>query len=300
MELILSPVAPGPVALQASPVDFPAALRLFDAYQGATGTADRTRHAYRRELTNFWCDWCALREIEVMEAGPADLYLYLQGLEAQGRKRGDATRALKSFYSWATIEHRQDNPAERLKVPREKLSRAPKLDGAHERALLRAAFRRDPRWGWSILLALNTGARVGSLSRVTLADVDLEQGTMHFAVAKGAKPYTVPLNPPAATAAHRLMHLARERGDDRLLGVGPDRFRQWVHEAQRLAGLPRMWPHLLRHEFSNRVAANGDPEAWRQLMNHSDLSQWARYVYADEQRMRDALPGQLPPTGTER
>jgi hypothetical protein len=37
------------------------------------------------------------------------------------------------------------------------------------------------------------------------------------------------------------------------------------------------------------VAAKGDPEAWRQAMNHADLSQWARYVAASDERLRAAV-----------
>jgi len=78
--------------------------------------------------------------------------------------------------------------------------------------------------------------------------------------------------------------------DVTLLGVGAERFRQWVHAAEQEAGLGRVWPHLLRHAASTRVARRADPETWRRFMNHADLSQWARYVAGTDERVRRAVP----------
>jgi site-specific recombinase XerD len=78
--------------------------------------------------------------------------------------------------------------------------------------------------------------------------------------------------------------------DTCLIGVGAERFRQWVHAAEQEAGLDRVWPHLLRHAASTRVARSSDPETWRRFMNHADLSQWARYVAGTDERVRAAIP----------
>jgi len=75
-----------------------------------------------------------------------------------------------------------------------------------------------------------------------------------------------------------------------LIGVGAERFRQWVHAAEQDAGLGRVWPHLLRHAASTRVARSTDPETWRRFMNHADLSQWPRYVAGTDERLRQAIP----------
>jgi integrase len=140
-----------------------------------------------------------------------------------------------------------------------------------------------------MLLALRTGARVGSLVSVRLVDVDLEARTIWFAQAKNDRPYGVPLDRAGIIAARHLVAEARSAGRERLIGVGATRVRQWVHGAEQDAGLPRIWPHLFRHAFATRVAQANDPEAWRRLMNHADLSQWARYNHADQGRLRGVL-----------
>lgn len=269
------------------PADFPTAVRAFEAGMVAGGLAATTRHAYRRELVNFVIDWCVLRDVDLVSAPRSEINAYLAQLPSRGSKRGDASRALKAFYSFLAGDHRVDNPAEHVKIPRGKLTPAPHLDPADARALLRAAFRHEPRRGWAMLLALHTGARVSSLVAVTAADVDLERGSIYFRVAKGDRPYSVPLDRVAALACRNLI----AEGYETLLGVGAARFRQWVHAAEQSAGIDRVWPHLLRHQFSNDVARHGDPEAWRRLLNHADLSQWSRYVHAGDERLRAVLPG---------
>jgi site-specific recombinase XerD len=270
-------------------LDFASVIRRFDAHLTLTGHSERTRHSYRRELVNFWIDWCALRAIDIVVARRSEVEEYLASLPAHGTKRGGAMRAIKAFYAWLEGEHRLDNPAGHLKVPRGKLTPAPELGPEQIRRLMSAAFRKEARRGWAIMLALNTGARVSSLAAIEPRDVELDRRLLRLRVAKGDRPYAVPLNRSALVAARHLVAEAERLERTTLLGVGAARFRQWVHDAEREAGLDRIWPHLLRHAFSNRVAQAGDPEAWRRLMNHADLSQWSRYVRADDERLRRAI-----------
>lgn len=177
--------------------------------------------------------------------------------------------------------------------------------------LLRAAFRREHRRGWAILLCYVTGARVGSLVGARPCDIHLgPDARLDLLEAKGGKPYSVPLERAGVIAARHLIDYAGHRGLSRsdtsgvglplraegfaprpvLIGVGAERFRQWVHAAEQEAGLGRVWPHLLRHAASTRVARRADPETWRRFMNHADLSQWSRYVAGTDERVRAAIP----------
>jgi integrase len=267
---------------------FPELLRRFDAHLQAVGRAEATRATYRYELTRFWCDWCVLGSIDPLEATAQDVEGYLAALPGRGSKRADASRALKAFYGWAS-RVRGSNPAAEVVIPRARVGPAPHLDEASLRRLLRAAFRKEARRGWAIMLCVATGARIGSLVAVEPRDVDLDRAFITFRVTKGNRPYGLPLNRQGLVAARHLLGGISPGAKLTLVGVGAPGFRVWVHQAERDAGLERVWPHLLRHEFSNRVAAKGDPEAWRQLMNHADLSQWARYVAASDERLRAAI-----------
>lgn len=267
---------------------FPGMLARFDAWMTVKGWSDATRHTYRYELVCFVVDYLALQTPRpITEATEADLHAYVASLPAHGSKRGDAMRALKAFYGgWAHGRIREDDPTRDLRIPRPKLVPAPTLTPDSQRRLVAAAFRKEPRRGWSIVLALETGARVSSLVDVRREDVHTDW--VWFRTAKGDRPYRLPLTRSARLACAHLL----ADGHDPLVGVGAARFRQWVHEAEQTAGLERVWPHLLRHEFSRRLAAAGDPEAWRIGMNHADMSQWPRYnaEHTDE-RLRRALAG---------
>jgi integrase len=140
--------------------------------------------------------------------------------------------------------------------------------------------------------------------KVCPADVHLgPDARLDLLETKGGKPYSVPLERAGVVAAGHLLDRLRRGGSSEasedasvgerppyLIGVGAERFRQWVHAAEQEAGLGRVWPHLLRHAASTRVARSSDPETWRRFMNHADLSQWARYVAGTDERVRAAVP----------
>lgn len=270
--------------------DFPEQLRRFDSWMVVKGWSDATRHHYRYQLTLLWSDYLVLRGVGLGTVTEDELAAYITSLPAHGTKRGDAMRAIKAFYGKFAIDRiRGDDPARDMRIPRPKLTPAPELDLALQRRLLAAAFHHEARRGWAIMLALETGARVSTLVAIRREDFHLEHAgeeSVWFRVAKGDRPYGVPLERAGLAAAHGLLMT----GYDPVLGVGAARFRQWVHEAEQIAGLERVWPHLLRHTFAKRLAEGGDVEAWRQGMNHADLSQWPRYVgRRGDQRVREAL-----------
>ena len=287
---------------------FPAVLHRFDRHLDVLGRSDATRRHYRYELLCWWTDYLFPGELDPADVRAGHVEEYLSRIPRNGSKRGDALRALHAFFAWAVVEGEVDrDPVVHIPIPRPKVAPAPDLSDDDLRRLLRAAFKRERRRGWAILLCYVTGARVGSLVAARPCDVHLgPDARLDLLEAKGGKPYSVPLERAGVIAAGHLMeatnprlpHLSgRGRGssskesDDRpLVGVGQERFRQWVHAAEQEAGLGRVWPHLLRHAASTRVARSTDPETWRRFMNHADLSQWARYVAGTDERVRAAVP----------
>jgi integrase len=270
---------------------FPAVLRRFDRHLDVLGRAETTRRKYRYELVRWWTDYLFPSELEVVDVRPGHVEEYVGALPRNGSKRGDAIRALRAFFAWAVVEGEIDrDPAAHVPIPRPRTGPAPDLSDDDLRRLLRAAFRRESRRGWAILLCYVTGARVGSLVGARPSDVHLgPDARIDLLEAKGGRPYSVPLERAGVIAARHLS-LGSRVYTDRLIGVGAERFRQWVHAAEQEAGLGRVWPHLLRHAASTRVARSSDPETWRRFMNHSDLSQWTRYVAGTDERVRAAVP----------
>jgi len=231
---------------------FPAVLHRFDRHLDVIGRADATRRRYRYELLCWWTDYLFPGELEVADVRPGHVEEYLGRLPRNGSKRGDAIRALRAFFGWAVVEGEVDrDPAAHIPIPRPRTGPAPDLSDNDLRRLLRAAFRREPRRGWAILLCYVTGARVGSLVAAKPADVHLgPDARIDLLEAKGGKPYSVPLERAGVIAATHLQgynesarsfHPSAEGA--RLVGVGAERFRQWVHAAEQ---------DLLRHAASTR------------------------------------------------
>lgn len=272
---------------------FPSTLARYGEFLALT-VASRTARSYRRSLVNFLAD----TGIDPFEASTDDIVSYLASLAANGSGRTETLKALKHAHGWALGRVTEHDPTAPLKLRRPKLRPVAKLTSDHERELLRALFRREPRRGWTAMLILATGGRIGSIVRVTVSDVDLERAELTFRHTKNDRPYTVPLGLRGTLAARNLVAIAAAQGDARdtskghsarLIGVCEERVRQWFREAASETGIGRVWPHLLRHSFATDVSRRTDPETWRRLMNHADLSQWPRYVGGDQGRMREAV-----------
>lgn len=264
----------------------------WDRYLEVSSTANpRTRQAYKRAVVNAAADTCS----DPREWDEDDVVAYLATYPAKGQMRGQVLRALKSFYSYHAA-HGGTDPTERLKVRRPRAGPAPSLSADELDAILRALEKVDPRARPTIELMYATGARIGSLVAVKPTDVHWDPPHIVFVVAKGDKPYTVPLGPRGQKAAAQLMALsdyspkmAGGHRRDTLVGVGPQTIRNWLSRAQDATDV-HLHPHLLRHVFATRLAEQGvDVRTWMQLMNHADPSQFRRYTATSDTNMIAAV-----------
>lgn len=267
-------------------------VRAWQQFLEVSGRASAlTRSSYRYALLRFFAD-VLVDPREITEQMVVDHQLTL---DPHGSTRNDQLRALKSFYRWAAEAGivRAD-PMTRLRIPRRKLGRALSLSEEQLTQLVEAARQREPRRAWAILFVYGTGARIGSACAVRPQDV--HDGRVHFRVAKNGRPYDVPIEGVAKQAYEELLHCPRPDGSrasarhaDCLIGVGTERFRQWVREAERDSGV-RAWPHLLRDTFATRIYdATKDAMLVAELLNHRDLSQIPRYVAVDPEAKRAAI-----------
>lgn len=257
-----------------------ARLRTWAGWLEATGHSPATVRAYRYWLIRYIADTLA----DPWEATEDDLVSYLVALPRHGSSRREWLKAVKSYWTWAAPKAGRD-PTERLHLRRPQ--QAPPDDVLSRddvRQIVRAAFRREPRRGWAILLAVSTGLRVGSL--VALRPDDCHGDWLWTSVAKGGRRQRVVLSRPARLAVRHLLATA----NGTLLGVGKEAFRRWLRVAAADASVHRrVYPHLLRHTFATRVAKVSDPRTWQAAMGHADLSQYPRYVHLDEERLRAAV-----------
>lgn len=282
---------------------FDAVLRWQRFLEVSEGCNARTRRDYRRYVMAYLADimgdphWHGCRD--ALAVTEDDLVTYLADYTvAQGQTRGMMLRALRSFYGWA--ESRgvvQRSPVARMKPKRNRYSPAPSLSAEEVARLIAAAgTMSDPRVAAAIQLQLSTACRIGSLVAARVEDVRLgEYPSIVFREAKGDRPYEVPLGPSGAAAAARLVelqawHPPKSRRQPTLVGVGDERYRQWVHEAARRAGLEHVWTHLLRHTTITRLAEQGvDLRTVMEIANWQDPRLLRRYAAASDTNLRAAV-----------
>ena len=260
-------------------------LRAWSDFLEATNHRPKTIRQYRYWLIRFAADTL----VDPWDATEDELVSYLGAMPKTGTGRHAFLQAVKSYWRWAGPRAGRD-PTARLHIRKPSESKAPHIAPEVFRDILREAFKREPRRGWALLLTFSTGIRVGSLVSITPDDVNLGDALLWIRESKGGRTYEVPLNRLAASAAAWLAEDARAHDRETLVGVREEQVRNWLREARLAAGVPdRIWPHLLRHSFATELARVTDPETWRLAMGHADLSNFARYVHTDAERVREAV-----------
>ncbi len=180
-------------------------------------------------------------------------------------------RALQQFWKWALEEEEiERSPMEKMKPPRVPDSPVPVIPIADFRKLLKTAEGRDynDRRDTAVLLALfDTGMRLGELTGLKIADVDLKD-RLAYVTGKGSHVRAVRFGTKTAVALDRYARLRRGHrfaaseafwlGQDGPLGASA--FAQLIAKRCKVAGLPRLHPHQFRHTFAHEYLADGGQE----------------------------------------
>ncbi len=199
--------------------------------------------------------------------------------------------------------------------PRIEWLRAPKpgfrfLDFEEADRLVDAA-RIEPDWWAMIVVALNTGLRLGELLGLPWSEVDLKAGRLQVRQAlsygvigtpKNDRPREVALNDTATTTLRQHRHLRGDyvfcREDGSLLD--PHACRYPLRRAWRKAGIPSLGWHDLRHTFASHLVMRGVPlKAVQELLGHATIEMTMRYAHLSPGVKRDAVRA-LDPQGHHR
>lgn len=166
-------------------------------------------------------------------------------------------RSLRAMYGWLLAEEMvESNPFARIRIrisiPQEDKTTA--TDDEIERMLARAkGNRRDVAL---LTLLIDTGARKREIAALTVADLDLNSGTVRFPVSKTVI-RTVPLTDRAVVALGRWLR-QRGTGPGSLWSVGAPY--QLVRQVVRRHSKNILTPHSLRRSFAVRWLARGGSE----------------------------------------
>jgi integrase len=198
--------------------------------------------------------------------------------KASGHKVGARTveydlKLLQSVLNWAVMARDgagryllQRNPLKGMLWPREDSPRRPVLTATDYQAMLKAAPQVSERCALALVLAHETGHRIGAIRLLRWSDVDLEGGAIRWRgdQDKIGFDHTTPLSPEAFKALKKAQKACQEIGEawvfaapgDPTSACSHDLLRTWWERAETLAGLKhepgRGW-HSLRRQFATEL-----------------------------------------------
>ena len=277
------------------------------------GLVPASVEAYSRDLETLML---FLQERGITDARattPDALIAHVRSMTAErGYASGTISRRLattKVFYRWllATGEI-ENNPADHLDMPTKWKKLPGVLTPGQMRRLLTAPCPPEkpikgmpPLWmrDRAILeMMYASGLRASEVGTVGKMDIFDALGTVRV-LGKGDKHRLVPMGKPACNALAvymeecRPMLITAERaGENRdqgklflsRTGRPIERVRVWqiVKHWAKVAGLPKTYPHMLRHSFATHLLMGGaDLRVVQELLGHADITTTQVYTHVD-------------------
>ena len=231
-----------------------------------------------------------------------------------GRPVSDRTveydlKLLIAIFNWAAKSRDERgrllldrNPLRGLRTPKEKNPRRVVLAEDEYQALLKVSRKVDWRFHVALVLAHETGHRIGAIRKLRWTDIELDAGMIRWRAEyeKTGYEHTTPVTAEALAALADAREMKVGGGDAHVLPspgnpsvcLGSSRARSWWAKAQRLAGLEpkrgRGW-HSLRRKFATDLMD-------QPLKVLCELGGWKTaktvlrcYQRADEGQLRKAL-----------
>ncbi|MBM3806016.1 MAG: tyrosine recombinase XerD [Actinobacteria bacterium] len=270
------------------------------------GRSRNTLAAYQRDIRAY-LSWLHTQGSTLLVATPAHIERFVAHLRNTGKAPKSVARkfaAVRMFYRYLSQEGiRSDNPAatvDGVKVP----SSLPKAISEDEVALLLSSvrgvdsFARRDRAVLEFLYA--TGARVAEVCNLSIGDIDMQDALVRL-FGKGAKERIVPFGRPCHDALGDYFDLggrpalvprqwaSREDSDAVFLGVHGTRLSRQgvfniVRKYARLAGIPEISPHALRHSCATHMLVHGaDLRVVQELLGHASVSTTQIYTRVDNE-----------------
>lgn len=268
------------------------------------GSAERTRRAYRTDLTEL-AAWAERRGLGPVELRYRDLRGFAAALSERRLARASIARklsAVRSFHDHLLRRDRlEQNPAELVARPKRE-TRLPRVLGREQVADLLdrmpAGTPLELRDRAILELAYSSGLRAEEIVALELDSLDFDAETVRV-LGKGRKVRIVPFGEPARRALARYLERARaslatepsERAlflsrSGRRLSTSDVRRRlaKWVRELA-LAG--HVTPHTLRHSFATHLLEGGaDLRSIQELLGHASVSTTQLYTRVEPSRLQ--------------
>ncbi len=212
--------------------------------------------------------------------------------------------SLRVFGAFLETEYNMPDPAQELKLPRQK-RRLPETLSQNEITQLIENTNKAPDRFWALRaramleVAYGAGLRVSELLNLKTSDIDFVERFVRV-FGKRSKERLVPLGKPALQAVKDYLTLAREhyargkitpylflnRRGGKLSRMG---FWKILRLCARLAGIERrITPHILRHSFATHLLEGGaDLRVVQEMLGHASIVTTQIYTHIDRTYLRE-------------
>lgn len=261
----------------------------FKKHLEVSGKSPHTIRSYQKhldELINFLLE---IKKSHVHLVTKKDLENFLKFLlkrKISVKSINSKTVALKSFFKFLEInEYITHNPTYALKYLEEKKS-PPRVLSVVEYRALRDAVKNDARYSAIIELMLQTGIKIGEVSRIRLNDLKMN-GSWKLDVLneKMEVSRTIPLNSPAKKAIENYLQI-RPKTKSKFLfitrtgkPINPRNIRLAISKYYKKAGIVNARVHDLRHTFcAHHIKKGTSLAAIAYMAGHKNLNTTKKYL----------------------
>jgi len=255
----------------------------------------KTKKAYRDEqyFGRWWKAWFKDQRLNAIT--PERIDEARQSLLRDGRTPQRVNRYqawLRKVLNLSVMKGKlSQNPATQLKMFKEPKGRTRFLIPDEEAKLIKAL---GPRFGACARFAILTGLRQKEQFGLQWKDVDMERGLLTLMATKSGDVQYAPLNQEAQAFLESLDTWQRSKwvfpSQNPATHVDPAKVRRKYREAVKLAGIPWVTWHDLRHTFASRLAMRGVPLATiAALLRHSTTSLVKRYAHLSPAYLKEAV-----------
>ncbi|WP_158540943.1 site-specific integrase [Thiomonas sp. X19] len=193
---------------------------------------------------------------------------------------------LSAVFEWARsdLSFTVENPVRAVKKPSPGRGRERRLQGGEEQTLLDAC---SPGMRALVIVALETGMRLGELCVIERQHVDLKRRVARLLDSKNGAARDVPLSSAAVAAIQALPSALRGP----VFGIASRSATAMFSRTCKRVGIAGLRFHDLRHEAMSRLAERGDFNVLElaAISGHKSLSMLKRYTHIEAEKLAKKL-----------